>query len=110
MAFAVLAHDFSDGINTVSMILRHGGEKRLALKWLAVDAIAPAVGIASTFFFTLPQSATGLILALFCGFFLYIGASDLLPESHHNHPTRWTTMATVIGMAIIFAAVKFAGI
>jgi zinc transporter ZupT len=65
VAAAVLAHSFSDGISTVSMILRHGGEKKRAIKWLAVDALAPALGIISTFFFTLPQSATGLILALF---------------------------------------------
>lgn len=107
---AVLVHDFSDGINTVSMILRHGGEKREAIKWLTIDALAPVLGIIATFFITLPESFIGLILAIFAGFFLYIGASDLLPESHHNHPTRWTTFATIIGMAVIFAAVRFAGI
>ncbi len=109
VAAAVLAHDFSDGINTVSMILRHGGEKRRAFQWLMVDALAPVAGVLSTFLFVLPQSATGLILAVFCGFFIYIGASDLLPESHHNHPTRWTTFATALGMAVIYLAVHFAG-
>lgn len=110
VAAAVLAHDFSDGINTVSMILRHGGEKKQALRWLGVDALAPVVGIISTFFFTLPDSYVGLILALFCGFFLYIGASDLLPESHHSHPTRWTTFATILGMVVIYGAVTLAGV
>lgn len=110
VAAAVLAHDFSDGINTVSMILRHGGSKKEAFKWLAVDAVAPVLGIISTFLFTIPESALGLILALFCGFFLYIGASDLLPESHHKHPTRWTTAATIAGMALIYVAVRIAGV
>ena len=110
VAVAVLIHDFSDGVNTVSMILRYGGNRREAIKWLAMDALAPVVGIISTFFFTLPESFIGLILALFAGFFLYIGASDLLPESHHNHPTHWTTCATVLGLAVIFAVVRFAGI
>lgn len=110
VAAAVLTHDFSDGINTVSMIMRHGGTKAQAFKWLAVDAVAPVLGIASTFLFTIPDSFIGLILALFCGFFLYIGASDLLPESHHNHPTRWTTIATVLGMAVIYFAIRFAGV
>lgn len=110
VAAAVLAHDFSDGINTVSMILRHGGTKKQAFKWLATDAIAPVLGIASTFLFTIPESGLGMILALFAGFFLYIGASDLLPESHHNHPTRWTTIATVLGMAVIYFAIRLAGV
>ena len=110
VAAAVLAHDFSDGVNTVSMILRHGGSKREAMKWLALDAAAPVLGILSTLLFTIPESFIGLILALFAGFFLYIGASDLLPESHHSHPTHWTTFATILGMAVIFVAVHFAGV
>jgi hypothetical protein len=40
---------------------------------------------------------------------MYIGASDLLPESHHNHPTRWTTFSTILGMATIAIAIHFAG-
>ncbi|HEY9480710.1 MAG TPA: ZIP family metal transporter [Candidatus Paceibacterota bacterium] len=110
VAAAVLAHDFSDGVNTVSMILRHGGERRRALKWLAVDALAPVVGVLSTFIIPIPSEAIAPILAIFCGFFLYIGASDLLPESHHQHPTRWTSLATVAGMALIWAAIHFAGV
>lgn len=110
VAAAVLTHDFSDGINTVSMILRNGGGKATAFKWLLVDAIAPVLGVTSTFLFIIPESYTGLILGLFSGFFLYIGASDLLPESHHNHPTRWTTFATILGMTTICLAIHFAGI
>lgn len=110
VAIAVLVHDFSDGINTVSMILKHGGEKSDARKWLVVDAIAPVLGVIVTLFFTLSESTLGLILAVFSGFFLYIGASDLLPESHHNHPTAWTTIATIIGMIALYLAVKFAHI
>ncbi|HVT75059.1 MAG TPA: ZIP family metal transporter [Candidatus Paceibacterota bacterium] len=110
VASAVLAHDFSDGIDTVGMILRHGGTKRQAFKWLVVDAVAPVLGLASTFLFTIPESTLALVLMGFCGFFIYIGASDLLPESHHQHPTRWTTFATALGMGVIYMAVHFAGV
>lgn len=105
---AVLVHDFSDGINTVNMIFKNGGERREAFKWLLVDAIAPVLGIASTLFFTLPEKILGLVLALFCGFFLYIGASDLLPESHHRHPTIWTTIVSIAGIVVLYAAIKLA--
>lgn len=80
------------------------------MKWLIVDAIAPVVGVVSTLFFTLPESSLGIILALFSGFFLYIGASDLLPESHHNHPTKWTTLMTVLGATVLFVAIKLASL
>ncbi len=110
VAIAVLAHDFSDGINTVNMIIKNHGKKADALKWLMVDALAPVLGICSTLFFTLPEDALSIILSIFAGFFLYIGASDLLPESHHKHPTIWTTVATIIGIVTLFVVIKIASI
>lgn len=109
VAIAVLAHDFSDGINTVSMILRNGGTRARALWWLSADALAPALGILAASFVTVSDIQLGIMLSLFSGFFLYIGASDLLPESHHAHPVRWTTIATILGMATIFIVVSLIG-
>lgn len=107
---AVVAHDFSDGINTVSIVLKDSGQKSEALKWLLVDAIAPVIGVISTLFYKLPQSAFGLILALFAGFFLYIGASDLLPESQRRYPGIWTTLMTILGATVIYVAIMLSGL
>lgn len=109
VAAAVLAHDFSDGINTVNVVVRHGGERSKALRWLIADAFAPVLGIIATFFFTVPETTLGLLLALFAGFFLYIGASDLIPESHHQHPKFMTTAMTILGVAVLYLAIHFAG-
>ena len=109
VAVAVLAHDFSDGINTVNYILKNKGERKTAFGWLVVDALAPALGVAATFFFTVSSSMLGIILAVFCGFFLYIGASDLLPESHHRHPKALTTVMTILGMIVLYVAIYLAG-
>ncbi len=109
VATAVLVHDFSDGINTVNLILKNRGERRAAFKWLLVDALAPVLGAASTFFFALPEKSLSIILALFSGFFLYIGASDLVPESHHGHPRALTTVMTLAGLLVLFVAIQFAG-
>lgn len=108
VALAVLAHDFSDGINTVSAILKEGGTKKQAFRWLLIDAFAPVIGIFSTLFFTVKELTLGVILAIFCGFFFYIGASDLVPESYHAHPTKWTTIATIMGVIFIYIAISFA--
>ena len=108
VAAAVLAHDFSDGINTVTVILKNRGKGIRALKWLLVDAIAPLLGVISTYFFTLSDAALGILLSLFCGFFLYIGASDLLPESHHRHPKVLTGLMNIAGAAVIWFAIHFA--
>ncbi len=110
VAVAVLVHDFSDGINTINLILKNSGTRPQAFKWLLIDAIAPVLGVVSTLFFSVSESTLGIILAVFTGFFLYIGASDLLPESHHSHPTAWTTFATVVGIAVLYGAIKLAGV
>ncbi len=106
---AVLAHDFSDGINTANLILKNGGDRRKTLFWVMVDSLAPLLGVISTLFFNLESTTLGLILALFAGDFIYIGASDLLPESHHRHPKKMTTFMTVAGMLVIFIIVKTIG-
>jgi ZIP family zinc transporter len=110
VAAAVLTHDFSDGINTVSVVLKNNGARAEALKWLLVDAMAPVLGVLSTIFFVLPAEKLGLLLALFSGFFLYIGASDLIPESYHAHPTRWTTIMTIAGIGTLYVIIKLASI
>jgi zinc transporter ZupT len=110
VAVAVLVHDFSDGINTVNLVLKNRGHDKMAFGWLIVDALAPVVGVISTLFFRLPESALSVVLAIFAGFFLYIGASDLLPESHHGHPKVWTSIMTVLGVAVLFVAIKIANL
>lgn len=108
VTMAVLAHDFSDGINTTNIVLKNGGSHNQALHWLLADALAPALGMGSTLFFSVRNSTLATALALFAGFFLYVGASDLIPESHHAHPKLLTTAMTLIGAAVIYLAVELA--
>src|SRR5438067_1396590 len=108
VAAAVLAHDFSDGINTVTVILKNRGKGIRALKWLLLDALAPLLGVASTYLYSLSDVNLGIVLSIFCGFFLYIGASDLLPESHHRHPKTLTGLMNILGATVIWLAIHFA--
>jgi len=105
VAVAVITHGFSDGINTVMIILKNKCEKKEAVKWLLIDSLAPVAGIVSTFFFSLPASWLGLMFALFTGFFFYLGATDLLPETQHEYSV-WSTLMTVLGIAVIYFAVR----
>jgi ZIP family zinc transporter len=103
VAIAVLTHDFSDGINTMTVVLRNGGSRRKAFRWLLADSLAPAAGIVAASFIHLPLALFGTVLAVFAGLFLYLGASDLVPESHHAHPKFLTTATTVLGAALVYA-------
>jgi ZIP family zinc transporter len=73
-----------------------------------MDAVAPVIGAALSLLIVLPPSGLAPILAVFAGFFLYIGASDLLPESHHAHPRLLTTIATLLGAATLLFATRMA--
>jgi zinc transporter ZupT len=102
VAIAVLTHDFSDGINAMNVVLKNRGSTRQGMRWLLLDAAAPVIGIAATFFIAIPANLFGVGLASLAGFFLYIGASDLIPESYHAHPKFLTTAMTLAGAAVLY--------
>jgi len=109
IAAAVLTHDFSDGINTVNLVLKNGAGRATAYRWLFVDALAPVLGVLSTLLFTIPERLIGIVLAVFAGCFIYLGASDLIPESHHRHPRVLTTVMTIFGALALYVIVSIAG-
>ncbi len=98
---AVVSHDFADGMNTVSFVLMQGGSRRQALRWLTVDAAAPFVGAIVGSSLSISEHALGELLAVYAGFFLFIGATDLLPEAH-EHPSPRRVGLTVLGFVAIF--------
>jgi len=98
---AVLSHDFADGLNTVSFILSQSDDRRKALRWLAVDAIAPLIGAIVGASVDVSEKTLGQLLALYAGFFIYMGATDLLPEAH-QHPSRFRVALTAAGFVAIF--------
>ena len=108
VAVAVLAHDIADGVNTVTLSLSSGGGTARARGWLIADAAAPLIGIGLTRLFSVGPGPLGLAVALFAGFFLYIGASELAPASHRALPRVWTSLATAGGMAAIWLVVRLA--
>jgi len=100
IAFGIIAHDFSDGLNTVTVVLAHGNSPRRAVNWLIIDMLTPVLGAASTLLFNL-NGLLPWLLAFFAGSFLYIGASDLLPEAR-EHDSPMVAVATCAGMFAIF--------
>jgi len=99
---AVLAHDFADGLNTVGFVLRQSGDRRRAIRWLAVDAAAPLVGAIVGTALSISEQSLGRLLAVYAGFFLFMGATDLLPHAH-QHPSGRRVLLTVAGFACVFA-------
>ena len=113
VAVAVLAHDVADGVNTVTLSLAGGGGAGRARSWLVADAAAPLVGLAATRLVAVPPAPLGLAIAVFAGFFLFIGASALPPHGERKPQAGgwdgvWSGLATAAGMGFIWVVVRLA--
>ena len=93
-------------MNTVSFILRQDGQVRNAVRWLALDAAAPLAGAVVGTLASVSARHLGYVLAVYAGFFLFIGATDLLPEAH-AHPSVRRVALTVTGF-VATAGVAYA--
>jgi len=100
VAGAVIAHDFSDGLNT-AMLLKDSTDSR-ARAWLVADAAAPCVGALATLLWHIPPALLAPALGIFGGFFLYLGAAHLLPEAHRRKTGIPVLLATIGGFSILF--------
>jgi ZIP family zinc transporter len=78
---AVLAHDFADGLNLVTLALAAGAQARTARLLLLVDAIVVPLGALAGFSLAIEPDLLALLLAGFAGLFLATGAGHLLPEA-----------------------------
>jgi ZIP family zinc transporter len=106
VALAVIFHDFTDGINTVTLMLKNKHKVRKAVIFLIFDALAPALGIIVTASLVIPSKVLALLLAMFVGEFLYIGASNLLPETR-EHMSKGIIVAMALGIILITVLTSF---
>jgi len=102
VALAVLAHDFADGMNVVTLALAGGRGRRAAIVVLALDALAPPVGVLLSSVVVLSGAGLGTLLGVFAGVFIAIGASHLLPEAQHQKPGAAPALwaLAVVGAAV----------
>jgi ZIP family zinc transporter len=102
---AVLVHAFSDGLNTVSLMVKSGHWTSRSYALLGVDAIARIGGATFGTYLALSDSLMSIYLALFSGFLIYLATSHILPEAHSRHSSRWTFGATFLGVVIMWVIV-----
>ena len=103
---ALLVHAFSDGLNTVAMLVKTNKWSKKGVWLLGVDSIARVSGAAIGSTLALSENVTALYLAAFSGIVIYLATSHILPEAHARHSSRWTLAATVVGVGIMWALVS----
>jgi ZIP family zinc transporter len=102
VGLAVIFHDVTDGMNTVVIMLKNRQTTRNSLVFLFLDSIAPALGILVTLLVLFPKSLLVVLLSIFAGEFLYIGAASLLPETY-RYPPKKMVLAMGMGILLILA-------
>jgi ZIP family zinc transporter len=103
VGLAVLAHDFADGMNVVTLALARGGRVTIARVLLVLDAVAPPIGAAIGTLAQIEGPVLGFLLATFSGVFIAIGAGHLLPEAQHRRPgaSPLLVLLTAIGGCVV---------
>jgi zinc transporter ZupT len=100
---ALLAHEFSDSADATRQALRERHDWR-GLRECLISSLCMTAGLAATYFHGVTPETLGVALALFGGYFIYLSASDLIPESHHLHPQLLTVALTFGGAGAMYLA------
>ena len=103
---AMIVHAFSDGLNTVALLIKTGQWRSRGKYLLAVDAVARSGGAAIGSSLTISDSNLAIYLAAFSGIVIYLATSHILPEAHSKHPSKVTMLATLSGVVIMWAVVS----
>jgi ZIP family zinc transporter len=107
VAAAVIAHDFSDGLNTVSYLVTHRQPEARSRIWLVADALAPLVGAAIGSLVAVPDTVFPVAIGFFSGLFIYAASSSLLPRAQELAVRRALPL-TLGGAAFMYAVTRLA--
>jgi ZIP family zinc transporter len=106
VALALAAHKFADGLTTVSLVLAHHHRRAAAVRMLLGNAGLLAAGVVAGLQVPLSERHLAGLLLVMAGFFLYLGASDLIPSLTGPTCRKRDVVATASGM-IAIALVSF---
>jgi ZIP family zinc transporter len=106
VALSIIIHDLPDGINTVVLMLKNEHSEKKALLSLFMDGFAPLLGVLFTSVIIFPQKILAILLSVFAGEFIYVGAASLLPENQEDNILKIAVAAT-LGFLFIFVITTF---
>ena len=108
-SFAVAAHEIPQEIGDFGIMLRHGVKRKKILFFNILSAFASILGALLTYLYG--ESIKNLLpifLSVAAGFFIYIAASDLIPEIHHQEKKSIAiteTLLLILGVIVIYFSV-----
>lgn len=104
VGLSVIVHEVPQGITTNLLLRRSGQGKKAILLALGIGSILYPIGAA--LFIFVPAGLNTIILAIVTGDFLYIAASDLLPDAHKKFNIK-VIFSVILGAVLVFAIESF---
>lgn len=109
-AIAVAAHEIPQEIGDFGVML-HKGVKPAAVLWLNILSAAAAL-LGAILTYAIGENIAGLMpvfLSLAAGFFIYIAASDLIPEIHKEEKNKVAMLESailILGVLVVWLGIK----
>lgn len=108
-ALATAAHEIPQEIGDFAILLSKGMAKKKVILVNLVSAFSTVVAAVATYFIGAQiEPILPIMLAGTAGFFIYIAASDLIPEIHHEKRKDFAvaeTLLMILGAVVIWGAV-----
>ena len=103
VTIAVVIHEIPQGMASTVLMQKAGYHKKKILMILTLAGISYPIGALISVF--IPANLYTIFIAFIAGDFIYIGAGDLLGESHRRFNYK-VVIATILG-AIFFIVIEF---
>jgi len=99
---AVTAHELPKELGTFGMLLGRGWADRKVLVMNALTAVGTLIAASATYLFgSAVQLPLAQLLAATAGIFIYIAASDIIPEIHERPRREGTLQAIMLLVGIV---------
>lgn len=112
-AMAVSAHEIPKELGTFALLLSRGWKSRtVLLANVATAAATIATALVVYFLGTDAHLPVGPLLALTAGFFIYVAASDIIPDIHEQPRRMGTIQAAMLvgGIAVVGVVITLLGV
>ncbi len=101
-AVSTLLHEIPHEIGDFGILLSLGWKKSKIFKINFLSSLATLIGALLVFYFNPGQTLFGYLIAISAGMFLYLGASDFLPQADHRLSKIKAVTALLLGVSLMY--------
>lgn len=100
---AVSAHEIPKELGTFGILLSRGWKDKKVMLANVLTAVGTLVAASVTFFLgSAMRLPVAELLALTSGFFIYVAASDIIPDIHEQPKKVGTIQAAILVLGVLF--------